>query len=263
MKILQIIFLCMFFLSIGQNGFAQDVDVDEIVSKANLAAFYQGNTGKATVNMTITDSQGRTRNREFVILRMNVKEGAEQKFYVFFNKPEDVKGMVYMVWKNIEKDDDRWLYLPALDLVRRVAASDERSSFVGSNFLYEDVSGRGITEDIHELKSENEKFYQLRNTPKDPDSVEFKYYDLVIDKANFLPKIAEYYNDKGELYRVVEALEVGDINGIPTVIKSKASNLENSSFTITEFTDVVYNISITDDIFTERYLRRPPNKWIR
>ena len=58
--------------------------LDDIVNKANLTAYYGGNDGKSTVRMIITDAQGRTRKREFVILRRDVKDGGEQKFYVYF-----------------------------------------------------------------------------------------------------------------------------------------------------------------------------------
>ncbi|MCI5150052.1 MAG: outer membrane lipoprotein-sorting protein, partial [Candidatus Electrothrix sp. MAN1_4] len=61
---------------------AEDVNVDEVVSKANLAAYYAGDDGKAEVNMTITDSQGRERNRQFIILRKDKKDGGQQFFYV-------------------------------------------------------------------------------------------------------------------------------------------------------------------------------------
>ena len=67
-------------------AFAQDLtDVNGIVQRTNHASYYQGQDGKARVKMTITDDQGRTREREFTILRLNVGEGdGEQKFYVLF-----------------------------------------------------------------------------------------------------------------------------------------------------------------------------------
>ena len=113
--------------------------------------------------MTITDSQGRVRIREFRILRLDVADGGEQKFYVYFKKPADVSKMVFMVWKHLGVDDDRWMYLPALDLVRRIASSDKRSSFVGSHFVYEDVSGRGIDADTHELIDATDKDYVIKD----------------------------------------------------------------------------------------------------
>ena len=87
-----------------------------------------------------------------VILRRDVGEDlGDQQFYVYFKAPADVSETTFLVWKHPQAEDDRWLYLPALDLVRRIAASDERTSFVGSHFFYEDVSGRSPLEDEHEL----------------------------------------------------------------------------------------------------------------
>lgn len=235
-------------------------NVEEIVQKSNLAAYYSGDDGKAKVKMVITDAQGRKRNREFIILRKDTKDGGRQKFYVYFKKPSDVRKMVFMVHKYMEKSDDRWLYLPALDLVKRIAASDKRTSFVGSHFFYEDVSGRAIDEDTHELTETTDKFYVLKNTPKDPGSVEFSAYTIWVDKNTFMPVKAVYTNKQGQKYREVEALEIKEIQGFPTVVKSRVKDLLSGGETVAEFTDVTYNIGLKDKIFTERYLRKPPKE---
>jgi len=126
------------------NKASTSLSVDDIVSRANVVAYYEGKDGKAEVMMTITDRQGRERIRQFTILRMDLKDGGEQKYYAHFSSPTDVRNMVFMIWKHTDRDDDRWLYLPALDLVNRIAAGDKRTSFAGSHFLYEDISGLGL-----------------------------------------------------------------------------------------------------------------------
>ncbi len=232
--------------------------LDDIVQKTNLAAYYGGEDGRSEVNMTITDGQGRTRTREFVILRKDVEDGGRQKFYVYFKKPSDVRKMVFMVHKYIEKDDDRWLYLPALDLVKRIAGSDKRTSFVGSHFLYEDVSGRSPTEDEHELVETTDTMYVMKNTPKDPDSVEFSSFTMWIDKKTFIPVKIEYLDKRGKKYRLVEALKTEMVQGIPTVTQSRAQDLLSGGKTVSEFSNVKYDIGLKDSIFTERYLRKAP-----
>jgi len=233
--------------------------VEEIVNRTNRTAYYAGNDGKAVVIMTITDSQGRIRTREFVILRKDIRDGGEQNFYVYFRKPGDVRKMVFMVHKKIGEDDDRWLYLPALDLVKRIAASDKRTSFVGSHFLYEDVSGRSVLDDVHTLIETDDKYFVLDNVPKDTSVVEFSSYKIWIDRKTFMPVKAEYFDKDGRKYRIVEALEVKDIQGHPTVVKSRVRDLVNGGDTVSEFTDVSYDIGL-GDIFTERYLRRAPKE---
>jgi len=242
-------------------SFAEE-SVDDIVVKANKAAYYAGNDGRSQVSMAITDAQGRTRIREFTILRYDITDGGQQKYYVYFRKPADVEDMVYMVWKYIDKDDDRWMFLPALDLVRRIAASDKRSSFVGSNFVYEDISGRSLTLDKHELVSTNGMNYQIRNTPIDPEGVEFSYFDVFVNKKTYLPEKAEYYDEQGKLYKTIKALEVKEIQGQHTVTVSEAKDVIAGSNTVIKFSNVEYDLGLDDKIFTERYLRRPPRKWL-
>lgn len=260
------------------GAFAADSEaqtVQQIVEKANHMAYYQGDDGKSKVNMVITDKQGRERNREFIILRKNdtVQKDADQKYFVYFLAPADVRKMVFMVHKHTApgSEDDRWLYLPNLDLVKRIAASDKRTSFVGSDFLYEDVSGRGLDEDTHEIAESTEQSYVVKNTPKDPDAVEFSYYNVTIDPKTFMPMKMEYYDKNGTLYRTIESVTVEDIKSekggeeviYPTVTKSVVKDLKIGSTTTMTFSEIQYNIGLSDDLFTERYLRRPPREAMR
>ncbi len=245
--------------------------VDEIVKKANHAAYYQGKDGRAQVTMTIVnEGSGATRTREFIILRRDADGDAdgEQKLYVYFQRPADVNKMVFMVWKHEGKDDDRWLYLPALDLVKRIAATDKRTSFVGSDFYYEDVSGRGIHEDKHELVETTKSFYVLKNTPIAPESVEFAYYKVWIHKTTFLPVKTEYYGKDGRKYREYTAEKVDKIKGekgeeYQTVTRSSMTDLNAKTKTTLEYKEVKYDIGLPEDIFTERYLRRAPTQYLR
>ncbi|MCK5287487.1 MAG: outer membrane lipoprotein-sorting protein, partial [Candidatus Omnitrophica bacterium] len=109
----KIYFLLLLLSTFWGYSFA-DEDVNEIINKANLTAYYGGYDGRAVVTMTITDSQQRERKRVFKILRLDVLDGSEQKYYVYFLEPSDVRDMVYMVWKQMNKEDDRWMYLSAL-----------------------------------------------------------------------------------------------------------------------------------------------------
>ncbi len=240
-------------------------DVQTIVEKANIVAYYQGDDGKATVKMVITSKQGQKREREFNILRKDVQEGGDQNYFVYFQKPADVRRMTYLVLKHADpkKDDDRWLYLPDLSLTKRIAAGDKRTSFVGSDFLYEDVSGRSLEEDTHELIETTDKFFIVKNIPKQPDSVEFGYYNVSIDRTNYVPTKMEFYDKEGKLYRTIESVKVETIQDFPTVVKSVVSDLKNGSKTEMEFSNVKYNIGLKDDIFSDRYLQRPPREAIR
>jgi len=241
-----------------------ELSVDEIVNKANQAAYYAGTDGRADVEMKIIDSSGSERTREFTLLRMNTGKGT-QKFYVYFKSPADLYKQVFLVWKEVApgKEDSRWMWLPALNLKRSIAPGDKRTSFVGSDFVYEDVSGRSLNEDKHELVETTDTQYVIKNTPKDPGSVEFSYYTVRIDKDTFLPRKAEYFDKNGKRYRMVEATNVETIQGFPTVTESVVKDLNTGGSTINTFSNIEYNIGLNENIFTERFLRRPPREVTR
>ena len=266
--ILTVVFLLGFSLPLFSaeepNSTEEVPDVQTIVNKANVVAYYQGEDGKAKVKMTITNKQGQKREREFIILRKDVKDGGDQNYFVYFQKPADVRKMVFMVHKHADpnKDDDRWLYLPALSLVKRIAAGDKRTSFVGSDFLYEDVSGRSLQEDTHELIKTTEELFVVKNVPKKPDTVEFSYYNVSIDRKTYVPMKMDFYDKENKLYRVIESKKVEKIQDFYTVVKSEVRDLKKESKTEMEFSDITYNIKL-QDIFEERYLHRPPREAIR
>ncbi len=237
-------------------------DVDTIVEKANLAAYYGGDDGRSEVRMVIYDEQGREQRRQFTVLRRDIEDGGDQEFLVVFSRPSDVRGTTFLVNKHVGRDDDRWLYLPGLDLVKRISAGDKRTSFVGAHYFYEDVSGRTPQEDEHEFVEETEDYYVLRHIPKDPDVVEFRDYTTWIDKETWLSMRIEYRNAAGETYRRIEAAAVETIEGFPTVTKSRVEDKSLGGYTLMQFRYIDYDIGLPADIFTERSLRRPPREWL-
>jgi hypothetical protein len=98
--------------------------------------------------------------------------------------------------------------------------------------------------------------------PKKPDSVEFSYFNVSINRKTFVPMKMEFYDKKNKLYRIIESKTVETIQEFPTVVKSVVSDLNTGSKTEMEFSNVKYDINLKD-IFTERYLHRPPREAMR
>ena len=259
-------------LALTSNSLVQDADAainqpviaEEIVLKAEKAAYYAGDDGIADARMLIIDPQGRKQMRQFTILRRDVTDNGDQQMMVFFSRPTDVRDTVFRVEKRADpnNDDDRWLYMPALDLVKRISAGDKRTSFVGSHFFYEDVSGRTTSEDKFEVIEENQNNYVLKGVPLDNSNVEFEYYSVTIDKKSFLPILINFYKDNDDNYRRVEAVEIQNIQGFPTVVRSKVSDLKTGGYTLMEFRNIRYDVGLDDDVFSERSLRNPPRLWL-
>jgi outer membrane lipoprotein-sorting protein len=245
----------------------------EIIEKSQQAFYSQGKDMKADIRMELITAAGEKRIRVLTMLRWNDPNSKDQKYFLYFREPEDVRGMTFMVWKYPDKESDRWIYVPAIDLVRRIAASDARSSFVGSDFTYEDVSGRPISADMHTLLREEKlgerDCYVVESVPKEP--IDYVKRISWIDKATFLPLKEEYYDVQNQLARLftadkieeVAAAEGGERKSFPTVTKRTMKNLKTEHRTEVTYTSVSYNVGLQDNIFTERYLRNPPERWIK
>ena len=241
----------------------KQLSVSEIITKSNLASYYAGDDGSAQARMIIVDENGKKQMRQFIIFRQDEKDLGDQNMLVFFSRPSNVKDTVFRVEKHIEQGDNRWLYLPALDLVKRISAGDKRTSFVGSHFFYEDVSGRNPNEDSFTLISEDNDNYVINAVPKDKQSVEFSSYTVTISKSNFLPIESIYFNQSQQAVRKMTVVKVKNIDGIPTVMKSRITDLSNNSYTEMQFRKVKYDVGLPSNIFSERSMRTPPKAWLK
>ncbi len=244
----------------------------QIIEREQQAFYYPGATMKAKVNMQLVTDTGSMRTRVLTMLRKNVPGGLDQKYYLYFYQPGDIRGTAFLAWKYPDRETDRWIFIPAVNMVRRIAASDSRSSFVGSDFLYEDISGRDRRKDDYTLLREEKlgdaECYVVQGVPKTP--AEYTRKLTWIDKRTFLPRKEEYYDAQNQLARVfaadeirnVAAAEHGTKIAIPTVVKRTMKNVQSGHRTVVAYENVEYDLELPDDIFTERALYNPPQRWL-
>ncbi len=271
--------IALVILIVGQ-AFSQEtaeqkmpLSAAQVIEKSQHAFYYQGDDMKANVTMELIAKSGGKRTRVMSMLRRNATEGGNQKYFIYFHKPGDVRRMTFMVWKYPAKEDDRWIFVPAVDLIKRIAADDKHSSFVGSDFTYEDISGRDVAADTHSLlrseKLADRDCYVIESIPK--ESAEYIKRLSWIDKKTLLPLKEEYYDVQNELFRVftadkIEDIKVGegtDENVFPTVTRRTMKNLKTGHRTEVVYSSVSYNLGLKDKDFSERHMRRPPRSWIR
>ncbi len=241
----------------------------EIVDRAQAAFYSPGADMKARVVMDLINADGKKRTRVLSMLRKNLPGGREQRYFLYFHEPGDVRRTAFLVWKYPEKDDDRWIFIPAVNMTRRIAARDSRSSFVGSDFSYEDISGRDLVADAHTMVREEKlgdsACYVIQSTPK--AASDFLRKLSWIDKTLWLPLKEEYYDAQNQLARVFTADKIEAISAsgktYPTIVKRTMKNVQSGHRTEVVFESVSYDVGIPPDIFTERSLQQPPEKWIR
>lgn len=181
------------------------------------------------------------------------------KRLIVFDAPPDVRETALLVWsyRSAGVDDDRWIYLPALRKVRRVAGADRGRSFTGSEFSYDDLGDRELDEDTHVLlRSEDasgRELYVVESSARDPDSPYARRVQW-IDALNFtIPRI-EYYDDHDRLGKVLH-IEWREVGGVWDWRYLRMENVRSGRSTEVEVTEVVHGLGLPDDAFSESALR--------
>jgi hypothetical protein len=202
------------------------------------------------------------------MLRLDVEEGGKQMFFTYFVKPSDIKRTTFLVHKYIDKDDLRRLYIPASDKVLPIAGNRKQDPFMGSDFTYEDVSGRYYTKDNHKLLAGEKMLgHDCHVTESVPKVKESKIAKMKawIDKKTYIPIRVDFYNHDGKVYRTYESHKITDIGGFPTIMERVMSSPLKGTKTIMVVNPkkVEYNIGLDEKIFSERSLKNPPMKYLK
>ena len=265
--------LVLGFAVMVHSADAQAASAEEIMARSLRAFHYAGNDAKGKLTMELIARDGGKRVRVLTMLRRNQEAGGDQKYFMYFHEPGDVRRLTFMVWKYPAREDDRWIFVPAVDLIRRIAAEDKYSSFVGSDFSHEDVSGRDVAEDTHALVREEKlgdrNSFVIESVPH--EAAAFTKRVSWIDNENFLPLKEEYYDAQNELQRVFTADSIEDIpvgegddrRVYPTIMKRTMRNVKTGHRTEVTVNSVAYDLGLKDADFSERRMRRPPRSWIR
>lgn len=95
---------------------------------------------RAQLEMIIENRAGQSSRRR---MRIDTLESPDvddgDKTLVIFDEPRDIKGTALLSYAHILEPDDQWLYLPALNRVKRISSKNKSGPFVGSEFAYEDM----------------------------------------------------------------------------------------------------------------------------
>jgi len=106
----------------------------------------------AQTEMILINASGQQSIRK---LEMKTLEGENgDKTISTFLTPADVKGTKTLTHEHVDRDDDQWLYLPALKRVKRIASSNKSGSFMGSEFSYEDIGNQNYNKFTYDEKVE-------------------------------------------------------------------------------------------------------------
>src|SRR3954469_3892488 len=230
-----------------------------------------GRDSRAEMRMKLFDRHGRVRERAMTIVTLRGRDnpGAARsapdgdRLLIRFTYPNDIRGTSFLVWEHPDAEDERFLYLPSLGRVRRIAGSEAQESFVGSDFSYEDIGGREFDDYTYTLVDENASWpgpdgvarpaYRLESRRKDA-SVEFPRVVSLVLKDSFVVVQADVYNRRNEKQKVYTVKRLQQIQSIWTVLESMMSNDLDKTRTELVVDKITYNTGLTDAAFTRREL---------
>ncbi|MDR2759731.1 MAG: outer membrane lipoprotein-sorting protein [Spirochaetaceae bacterium] len=233
-------------------GYAQDAQSIVRSSRDRITA----DTVSSRSRMVITAKDGAVSER---VLDQYSKDGPRgSRTIIVFQRPPSVANTRFLTMENPGNPDDRWIFLPALGKVRRIAASEGSGNFMGTDFSYDDISSasRDAELDTHTLLREESlngrTCYVIESTPKDKS---YQYSKMVqwIDKASLISYKIELYDRRGTLVKQVEILDVKEVQGrLSPVVTRMTTIAAGTSTTIT--TILKYDDPIPEGVFTTGYL---------
>ncbi len=225
-----------------------------------LDAANDPSTTHALIKMELIDTDGSVKDR--VIEEWSADDNQELTHSVMvFHTPASVQNTRFLVAENDGRDDDQWIYLPALRKVRRIASSEGGDSFMGTEFSYDDMKSKDIDEYKHTyLRDEKAQGYDctvIESIPlPDTDSQYSKVIHWVTKDEEIMSDVKmELYDKNGNLFKVftVEVLE--NIDGYWTPMNVIMKNVQNGKSTRLTQEKIELDKPVNPRRFTSRYLQ--------
>ncbi|MCL2139375.1 MAG: outer membrane lipoprotein-sorting protein [Treponema sp.] len=248
------LFVCMF-----ANMYAQSAESIVSASRDRI----KSDTVSTRSRMVIRAKNGSTSDR--LIDQYSKKGPKGDRTVIIFQEPRSVAGTRFLTMENPGSADDRWIFLPELGKIRRVAASEGSGSFMGTDFSYEDISSasRSISLDTHTLLREENlngidgkastQCYVIQSVPKDSSYQYSKMIQWITKDDNITVKI-DLYDKKNALVKTIEMSGFKEIQGrLPATVTKMSTHAAGTSTTIT-MEIIKYDDPIPDRVFTTSFL---------
>jgi Outer membrane lipoprotein-sorting protein len=250
-----------FLIAILVVGFVPAVSVAaitgrEVMEEANNQDM--GQTNHALVEMRLIDSDGDESVRTIEQYGKELDDGVSGSVMIF-HSPASVEGTRFLTITRDGGADDQWIYLPALRRVRRIAASEGDSEFMGTDFTYSDLAGGDINDATYRLLREGsidgEPTYVVECTPVADSNSNYSRLIQWVSRDKGLPIRVEFYDQDGELLKVNTMTRIEQVQGRWTVINNEMQNVQTGHSTLISVQRFVYDEQLPDGLFSTNYLR--------
>jgi outer membrane lipoprotein-sorting protein len=211
------------------------------------------------IRMTLTDKDGDISTRRIQTLMAD--DNGLTKTITLFLEPASVKNTRFLTTQNESRNDDQWIYLPALRKVKRIAATEKGGSFMGSDFSYSDMSysNASIDESTHTLLREETyagiDCFVVESVPDDRAESAYGKEISWVDKNTWLTAKVEFYaSDKSTLVKELTSEDFKQIEGRWLASRISMSTIETGHTTTLEMLQVKYDIPVNPAYFTTGFL---------
>jgi len=252
---------------IASYAFADDTEGRAIMEKVD--ARDDGDNQVSDMEMILIDKKGKERIRK--IHAFSKDKGEDILKLMFFQHPADVKDTAFLTfdYDDPDKDDDQWLYLPALKKTKRIASTDKSGSFMGSDLTYSDMTSRNLEDydyTFYEKAKEKEvngiKTWVIWSVPRSKDIIKETGYEkslIFVRQDNFFVIRALHWVRDGGYKKYMDIKKLDLIDGIWVatemhVTKKKGKNTVHK--TILSFRNVKFNQGLEFDMFTVRRMEK-------
>jgi hypothetical protein len=208
--------------------------------------------------MVLTEKGRAPRERVLVTYRIE-KSRRETSYLLRFLDPEDITGTGLLVVDEGSGDANQWLYLPALDRVRRISGGRKGGRFVGSDLYYEDLEERQPEDDTHRIIGEeaiagvNCKI--LESIPVSADNSVYSKRMSWVDPQTLLAMRVDYYEkDAANPSKRLQLMRKARIQGYWTVTHSRIVDLGTGHETQMIADTVLYDRKLPASLFSTRAL---------
>jgi hypothetical protein len=242
---------------------ADDAKARAIMEKVD--AREDGKSIEQDMLMILIDKNGNKRTRD--IKSYGKDMGEDEYSIMFFKSPADVKNTAFLTYDYdvSSKDDDQWLYLPALKKVKRIPSSDKSGSFMGSDFSYFDLTDRNLDEYDFKLmkdtKVRGHDAWVIESTPRSKKVMKESGYTkslaiirkdnyVVVRALNFMKNGKRKYMDITKMHQE-QGIWVAD--EITMATKKQKKTLHK---TVLKFNNIQLNKPLSDGMFTTRRLEK-------
>jgi len=255
--------LIPFALIHAQNLPSADVILENVNSRD------EGKHVIQNFDMVLTNKGGKTQTRQTIIYRLDYPD--QRKSIILFTNPSNVKGTAFMSYDygDFKREDDQWLYLPALKKTRRISASNRGDYFLGTDFTYEDIKlGSKMSKSDYTYNTLKEdpvrgfRCYEVEGIPANDQVAKELGYKKVhywIDANNWVIRKIHYWDVADNPLKTVEIVEAEKVDGIWTVLKLEAENHKTGHKTSISFSSIDYKTNVDGDLFSEESLMRGVN----